>query len=136
MGKPADRLIGGITHPTWRRRTRFATLRAMPTLSLPSVTDDRFALDVLESDVPVVVDFTAAWCPPCRAMAPVLEELAAERADLRFVQVDVDEQQQSAARYGVLSMPTFIVFRDGAPVLTLVGARSKRRLAQELSAVV
>jgi thioredoxin 1 len=101
-----------------------------------SVTDDRFTAEVLESDRPVVVDFTAAWCAPCRVMGPVLEELAAEREDVRFVKLDVDTNQATAARYGVMSMPTFMVFDGGEPVLTLVGSRPKRRLAEELGAVV
>ncbi len=73
---------------------------------MQKLTSDAFTGTVLESDVPVVVDFTADWCPPCRAMKPVLEELAAERPDLKFVAVDVDDQPELAARYGVLSMPT------------------------------
>ncbi|MEA2421822.1 MAG: thioredoxin 1 [Thermoleophilaceae bacterium] len=101
-----------------------------------SVTDDRFTAEVLESDRPVVVDFTAAWCAPCRVTGPVLEELAAEREDVRFVKLDVDTNQATAARYGVMSMPTFMVFDGGEPVLTLVGSRPKRRLAEELGAVV
>jgi len=104
--------------------------------NLTPTTDARFTADVLESDVPVVVDFTAAWCPPCRMMKPVLEELAAERSDVRIVQVDVDSSQVTAARYGILSMPTFVLFRDGAPITQLVGARPKRRLARELDAVL
>ena len=103
---------------------------------MQSVTDDHFAADVLESDKPVVVDFTAAWCAPCRVMGPVLEELAAEREDVRFVKLDVDSNQMTAARYGVMSMPTFMVFSGGEPVLTLVGSRPKRKLADELAAVV
>jgi thioredoxin 1 len=103
---------------------------------MDTITDDQFTAEVLESDRPVVVDFTAAWCAPCRVMGPVLEELAAERDDIRFVKVDVDENQHSSARYGVMSMPTFMVFDGGEPVLTLVGSRPKRRLAEELSAVV
>jgi thioredoxin 1 len=103
---------------------------------IASTTDDRFSADVLESDVPVVVDFTADWCPPCRVMKPILRELAAEREDMRFVALDVDANQEAAARYGVLSMPTLMVFRGGSPVLTLVGARPKARLARELSEAV
>ena len=80
---------------------------------MKTITDDQFAAHVLESDRPVVVDFTAAWCAPCRVMTPVLEELAAEREDLRFVQLDVDANQTTAARYGVMSMPTFMVFDNG-----------------------
>ncbi len=108
----------------------------MPTAAVPAVDDDHFAAEVLESERPVLVDFTAAWCPPCRVMAPVLAELAAERDDLRVVQVDVDRDQATAARYGILSMPTFILFRGGTPVLRLVGARPGRRLRQELAEVL
>jgi thioredoxin 1 len=99
---------------------------------LPYVTDDTFTAEVLESQQPVLVDFTAAWCPPCRAMNPVLDALAADRDDLRIVKLDVDNDQATAARYGVLSMPTFVLFRDGAPVHTLVGARPRGRLESEL----
>ena len=103
---------------------------------IPTVTDDAFAAEVLESELPVLVDFTAAWCPPCRVMKPVLAELAGEREDLRVVQLDVDADQATAARYGVLSMPTFILFRAGEPVLRLVGARPRRRLEAELAEVL
>jgi thioredoxin 1 len=104
---------------------------------MPSdTTDARFTADVLESNAPVVVDFTAAWCPPCRVMSPILDELAEERPDVRFVKLDVDDNTETAVRYGVLSMPTFMVFRDGEPVLKLVGARPKRRFADELAAVL
>jgi len=107
-----------------------------PTSSIPRVDDAHFTADVLESDVPVLVDFTAAWCPPCRLMHPVLEQLAAEREDVRIVQVDVDADQATAARYGILSMPTFVLFRDGAEALRLIGARPRRRLEAELDAVL
>lgn len=103
---------------------------------MEQITDAQFTAAVLESDKPVVVDFTAAWCAPCRVMGPVLEELAAERDDVRFVKLDVDANQETTVRYGVMSMPTFMVFDAGEPVLTLVGSRPKRRLAEELSAVV
>ena len=97
-----------------------------------TVTDDSFQAEVLESERPVIVDFWAAWCGPCRVMSPILEELAQERDDLRVVKVDVDHNQRVAAQYGVLSMPTFMVFRDGAPVGQIVGSRPKKRLIADL----
>jgi thioredoxin 1 len=103
---------------------------------LTTTTDDAFTAEVLESDTPVLVDFTAAWCPPCRVMKPILAELEAERDDLRVMTIDVDANQATAARYGVLSMPTFMLFRDGAPVLTLVGSRPRRKLERELAEVL
>jgi thioredoxin 1 len=103
---------------------------------ISTVTDDVFAAEVLESERPVLVDFTASWCPPCRVMKPVLAELAAERDDMRIVQLDVDADQRTAAEYGVLSMPTFILFRDGREVQRLVGARPRRRLEAELAEVL
>jgi thioredoxin 1 len=109
----------------------------MPTTSpIPKLDDAHFDSEVLESEVPVVVDFTAAWCGPCRIMDPILAELAAERDDVRFVKVDVDQNQATAARYGVMSMPTFMVFKHGAPAATLVGSRPKRKLAQEIDDVI
>jgi thioredoxin 1 len=106
----------------------------LPTTATINVTDDSFQAEVLESELPVVVDFWAAWCGPCRVMSPILEELAAERDDLRVVKVDTDANQAVAARYGVLSMPTFMVFRDGAPVGAIVGSRPKRLLLEDLGA--
>ncbi len=105
----------------------------MTTTTIETVTDDSFQADVLEADGPVLVDFTAAWCPPCRLMNPILAELAAERPGLRVAQLDVETQQQVAAAYDVLAMPTFIVFRDGQPILRLLGARSKAKLERELA---
>lgn len=108
----------------------------MPTTTVPQITRDHFDAEVLESPTPVLVDFWAAWCAPCRVMHPILDELAAERDDLRVVSVDVEAQPELAARYGVLSMPTFVLFRHGEPVLRLVGSRPKRRLQAELAEVL
>lgn len=97
-----------------------------------SVTDDDFAARVLESDRPVVVDFWAAWCPPCRLMNPVIGELAREHPELAFVTVDADANQQTVIGNGVMSMPTFLVFRDGREIARFVGSRPKRRMAAEI----
>ncbi|NGN69487.1 thioredoxin [Streptomyces sp. A7024] len=97
------------------------------------VTDATFEAEVLRSDLPVLVDFTATWCPPCKMIKPVLAQLAEEEAGrLKIVQLDVDTNPETQAAYGVLSMPTLILFRDGEPMRSVVGARSKLRLRQEL----
>ena len=101
--------------------------------NLPDVTDNNFQAEVLENDKPVLVDFWAPWCGPCRVIAPSLEEIADEQADsLRIVKLNVDENQQTAARYGVMSIPTLLVFKHGEVAKTIVGALPKKRLVQEL----
>jgi len=102
-------------------------------MRIDAISDSTFAAEVLESDKPVLVDFTASWCPPCRAMNPILDEVAAGRDDLRIVKLDVDENQATAAQYGVMSMPTFMLFANGTPIQTLVGSRPRKRLESELS---
>ncbi|WP_436847170.1 thioredoxin [Streptomyces buecherae] len=98
------------------------------------VTDATFADEVLTATLPVLVEFTADWCPPCRQIAPVLSAVAAEEAGrIRVVQLDVDTSPATTAAYGVLAMPTLMLFRDGEPVTSMVGARPKRRLLQELA---
>ncbi|MFF3456426.1 thioredoxin [Streptomyces sp. NPDC002730] len=102
-----------------------------------AVTDNDFDDEVLKAGLPVLVEFTADWCGPCRQLAPVLSALAAEEADrLKVVQLDVDTNPEVMVRYGVLSMPTLMVFRGGKPVKSMVGARPKRRLLQELEDVL
>ncbi|MEV5434378.1 thioredoxin domain-containing protein [Streptomyces sp. NPDC052701] len=101
------------------------------------VTDTDFETEVIGADLPVLVEFTADWCPPCRQMAPVLAALAAQEAGrLKVVQLDVDRSPATTNAYKVLSMPTFMVFRAGEPVKSMVGARPGRRLLQELSDVL
>jgi thioredoxin 1 len=100
--------------------------------NLSEVTDANFDAEVLESSTPVLVDFWAPWCGPCRVVAPVLEEIAGERQDLRIVKLNIDDNQQTAARFQVLSIPTMILFKAGAPVKTVVGAYPKQRLQAEL----
>jgi thioredoxin 1 len=100
---------------------------------LTNVSDDNFQAEVLENEQPVLVDFWAPWCGPCRVVAPVLEEIAAEQADkLRVVKLNVDENQRTAAQFGVMSIPTMILFKNGAPAKTIVGAYPKRKLEAEL----
>ncbi|WP_037923299.1 thioredoxin [Streptomyces violaceorubidus] len=104
---------------------------------MPEVTDAEFAAEVIGSDLPVLVEFTADWCPPCRQMAPVLAALAQEEGDrLRVVQLNVDQNPATTNAYKVLSMPTFMVFRGGEPVKSMVGSRPKRRLLEELADVL
>lgn len=109
----------------------------MSSSGVPEVTDADFAAEVIGSDLPVLVEFTADWCPPCRQMAPVLSALAEEEGDrLRVVQLNVDQNPATTNAYKVLSMPTFMVFRGGEPVKSMVGSRPKRRLLEELADVV
>jgi thioredoxin 1 len=89
------------------------------------VTDQTFERDVLNAERPVVVDFWAPWCGPCKAVAQVFEELETEHDGLLFARLDVDTNVGAAARYGVLSLPTAIVFEGGKPRSTVIGARSR-----------
>ena len=96
------------------------------------VSDQNFETEVIKSDTPVLVDFWAAWCGPCRMVAPVLEEIAGEREDLKVVKLNTDENQQTTAQYEVLSIPTLILFKGGQPVKKVIGAYPKRKLEAEL----
>jgi thioredoxin 1 len=96
------------------------------------VTDGDFQAEVLESEHPVLVDFWAPWCGPCRVVAPVLEEIAGERENLRVVKLNIDENQQTAMNYQILAIPTMVLFRDGQEAKRIQGAMPKKRLEAEL----
>ena len=100
--------------------------------NLDEVTDNNFQAEVLEADKPVLVDFWAPWCGPCRIIAPHLEELNDERDDLRVVKLNVDDNPQTAAQYDVMSIPTLILFKNGQAAHQIIGALPKTRLVQEL----
>ena len=98
------------------------------------VTDATFEVDVLKSDKPVVVDYWAEWCAPCRQVAPVLEEIASEHADkIDVVKLNVDDNPAVTQRYGIMNIPTLNVFKGGEVVKQIVGARPKSALLRELA---
>jgi thioredoxin 1 len=102
-----------------------------------SFTDQNFSQEVLESDKPVVVDFWAPWCPPCRMVTPIIEELAKEFAGkVKIGKINVDENSQIAGRYNVMSLPSIIFFENGQPMKTMVGAQSKEDYKQEIEQIL
>jgi thioredoxin 1 len=102
-----------------------------------SVTQASFDEDVLAAPIPVVVDFTAEWCPPCHAIAPSLEQISDELAGkVKIAKLDVDSDPAISARYGVRNMPTLIVFRNGEPIAMQVGAAPKNRLADWIKSAI
>jgi thioredoxin 1 len=97
------------------------------------VTTSTFEQEVIQSDRPVIVDFWAEWCGPCHAVSPVLERIAEERKDeLKLVKVNIDDEQQLAMRYGIASIPTIVLFKDGAPAAAAIGAQPKAALERAL----
>jgi thioredoxin 1 len=104
--------------------------------SLPSTDTDRFAADVLASAGPVLVDFTADWCGPCRMVTPVLVQVAAERPDLKVVQVDADANPELTRRYQVMGLPLMALFRGGELVGTMLGAKPRTRLLKEIDDIL
>ena len=98
-----------------------------------TIKTDTFEAEVLQSEKPVIVDFSAERCGPCRAVSPVLDEIARERADdLRVVKVNIDEEPALAQRYGIMSIPTIVLFKGGEPAAAALGAQPKRMLEQSL----
>jgi thioredoxin 1 len=100
--------------------------------NLAEVTDSNFQAEVIESEGAILVDFWAPWCGPCRMVGPVLEEIAAERDDLRVVKLNVDDNQQTAAQYEVLSIPTMILFKNGHAAHKITGAYPKKAILKQL----
>ncbi len=102
-----------------------------------AVEDNTFEQVVLKTEKPVLVDFWATWCKPCLMVAPILDELSEEYSDkISFVKLDVENNAQTAANYGVMSMPTLLIFKNGEPVSHIVGARPKSELKKHLDAVL
>ena len=106
-------------------------------MALITVTDASFADDVLMSDKPVLVDYWAVWCGPCRMIAPILEEIAGERADqLTVAKLNIDENQETPAKYGIRGIPTLMLFKGGELAATKVGALSKAQLTAWLDSAI
>jgi thioredoxin 1 len=98
-----------------------------------AVTQQTFDAEVIQSETPVIVDFWAEWCGPCHAVSPVLDRIAQERdGELRVVKVNIDEEQELAMRYGVASIPTMILFKDGEPAAAAIGAQPKGAIERSL----
>ena len=98
-----------------------------------AVKNDTFDLEVIQSETPVIVDFWAEWCGPCHAVAPVLEKIVEEHAgELKLVKVNIDEERELAEKYGIASIPTMILFKDGEPSAAVVGAQPKGAIERSL----
>ncbi len=101
--------------------------------AVTDVTDNNFQAEVVESEVPVLVDFWAPWCGPCRRVSPIVEEIASERGEaLKVVKLNIDDNQQTAVKFNVMSIPTLMLFKNGEVAKTVIGAYPKRKIEEEL----
>lgn len=101
------------------------------------LTDDNFDQDVIKSDVPVLVDFWAPWCGPCKMVAPIVAEIASEYAGkIKVGKLNTDDSQEVAAKYGIMSIPTLLIFKGGTVAGTIIGAQSKQAIAAKIDSVL
>ena len=106
-------------------------------MALVTITDDNFEEEVIKSDKPVLIDFWAIWCGPCRIIAPIVEEMAKEyNGKVKIGKLDVDSNQQSSIKYGVRSIPTLLLFNNGEIKETIIGAVPKAQIVQKLEALI
>ena len=99
-------------------------------MSIVNINQNNFSKEVIQSDRPVLLDFWAPWCIPCRMVAPILDEIARERADVKVAKVNIDEQPELAGRFGIMSIPTLMLFKNGEMVRREVGGKSKEEILE------
>ena len=105
--------------------------------NVPEINDSTFDKEVMQADLPVLVDFSAAWCGPCKVLGPVVEEIAGDfEGRLKVVMVDIDTAQETASKYGIMSVPTLMVFRGGKEVGRTVGAQPKDSIVKQLESAL
>jgi thioredoxin 1 len=105
-------------------------------MGLPEITDSNFQAEVVESATPTLVDFWAPWCGPCRMVSPLLEQIDADREDVRVVKLNIDDNQLTAQQFGVMSIPTMILFKNGQPVQQIIGAQPRPRIESAIDAAL